>query len=381
MLLRPDFDLEKITRPNIWALKPYRCARDDFSEGILLDANENAYGPSFTPEIHSEFKTISSDYHLERYPDPRQDEIKKRLCALRHINSVEHFFVGVGSDECIDLAMRIFCVPGKDKVLITPPTYGMYSVSAHTNDVGVVKVNLNVQDGLFQLDVDQMISVLQQDALIKIVFLCSPGNPTGTLLKKSDIERILLCPEYKGIVFVDEAYIDFDEQQSVSQWVQNYPNLIVSQTLSKAFGLAGVRLGVSMSSPEIASLFNKTKAPYNVSTPASLIAKQALSEKGLEGMREHVRLLVEQRARLVSEFGKIPYFGKILGANDANFILVPVIGKSDKPCNKSAFAIYQTLAQVQGVVVRFRGNEHGCEGCLRVTVGTKDENTVLLERL
>ena len=263
------FDLKLAVRSNILALKPYRCARDDYSCGVLLDANENAYGSA---ALNSGVKG------LERYPDPRQNDIKQLICNYRKTSTPENLFLGVGSDECIDLAIRVFCKPGVDRILITPPTYGIYSVSAQVNDVSLVKIPLLVGNSNFQLDVPGIISAIKADPTIKIVFLCSPGNPTGTLLKHGDIKEILECSLYKGVVFVDEAYIDFIESESISAWASSqYPNLIVSQTLSKAFGLAGARLGYTISSREIAQIFNNTKAPYNISSPSSKIAKDALS--------------------------------------------------------------------------------------------------------
>jgi histidinol-phosphate aminotransferase len=232
------FDLKKVIRPNILALQPYRCARDDYSAGILLDANENAYGPSL-----SEFRAGD----LNRYPDPLHPEIKERIVSLRNIPSIHNVFLGVGSDEVIDLLIRIACVPGKDKILITPPTYGMYSVCAQINDVGVVKVNLNVENGAFQLETDAVNEALKADPSIKITFLCSPGNPTSTCLSHDSIRAVLENPDYNGLVVVDEAYIDFVDQTknpSVSTWISKYPNLVVMHTLSKSFGLAGIRMGL-----------------------------------------------------------------------------------------------------------------------------------------
>ncbi|KAJ3333414.1 histidinol-phosphate transaminase [Blyttiomyces sp. JEL0837] len=377
------FNLEAIVRPNILALKPYRCARDDYSSGILLDANENSFGPSVSDRLDGlKNATTYTDNHLERYPDPHQSEIKSMLAKLRGLPSDDHFFLGVGSDESIDMAIRVFCVPAKDKILTCPPTYGMYSVCAQVNDVGVVKVPLNVEGGAFSLNVDAVKEAVIQDPSIKIIFLCSPGNPTGTLLAKEDIRQILTMEEYKGVVLVDEAYIDFcSEDASVASWVLDYPNLIVTQTLSKSFGLAGIRLGVTISSPQMAAIFNKTKAPYNISTPTSILAKSAVSSEGLERMRKHVALIKEERSKLITSLLSIQGIARIIGNNDANFVLAQIVNSCGAPDNQLAFQVYKTLAEEEGVVVRFRGTEFGCEGCLRITVGTVEENQTLIEKL
>ncbi|KAJ3401637.1 histidinol-phosphate transaminase [Chytriomyces hyalinus] len=369
------FTLESAVRPNILRLQPYRCARDDYSEGILLDANENAFGPAASRPEHIQMQ-------LERYPDPHQAVLKEKLKEFRGVPSTDYFFVGVGSDESIDLAIRIFCTPGQDKILITPPTYGMYSVSANINDVGIVKVPLDVEGGRFSLMTENIKNALRSDKSIKIVFLCSPGNPTGTLLREQDIREILEFEEYSGVVLVDEAYVDFCEKESsVASWVTKYPNLIVIQTLSKSFGLAGIRLGIAIANPQIAQIFNNTKAPYNISTLTSSVAISALEDSGLEKMKLHVRLIWEQRDRLSRELLKFPQVGAILGGNDGNFVMAQLVNEKGEPDNTLAVAVYKRLAEVEGIVVRFRGMEVGCGGCLRISVGTADENSALLEKL
>ncbi|EGF83239.1 hypothetical protein BATDEDRAFT_3086, partial [Batrachochytrium dendrobatidis JAM81] len=386
------FVLKDAVRPNIYALLPYRCARDDYKEGILLDANENSFGPALASRNDFQAPAASgalgnSDVHLERYPDPHQHDIKKLLCGLRGIPSTDYFFLGVGSDESIDIAMRVFCKPSIDKILICPPTYGMYSVSAQVNDVQVVRVPLDTTDGLFQLQVDKILDELKNDHTIKMVILCSPGNPTGTLLKHQDIKRILDCTSFKGVVLVDEAYIDFcgdaggANVNSVASWTVQYPNLIVTQTLSKAFGLAGIRLGISISSPAISQIFNNTKAPYNISTPTSLLGRAALSESGQDTMRHHITSIIEERRDLLQKFAKMPRLGMPLGNNDSNFILIPILNSSGTPDNEIALRIYKRLAEYEGVVVRFRGNELGCTGCVRITIGTPSQNITLVEKL
>ncbi|CAG8521518.1 1081_t:CDS:2 [Gigaspora margarita] len=374
-----SFSLESIVRPNILSLTPYRCARDDYGTGILLDANENSFGSV----LQEEESLLIKDLH--RYPDPNQVLIKERLISFRGLQSIDYLFLGVGSDEIIDLLMRIFCIPGKDKILITPPTYGMYSVCANINDVQVIKVNLDVEDGRFQLKPDKISEALSENPSTKIVFLCSPGNPTGTCLSHTTIKAVLDDPNLKGVVVIDEAYIDFTEETeeaSVVKWVEKYPNLIVMQTLSKSFGLAAIRLGIGIADPKIIRLMNNTKAPYNINALTSHVALNALSLQNIAKMRETTCQIRAERARLISSITSITGIGKILGANNANFILVQILDEAcEKPNNKRANWIYKELAEHQGIVVRYRGNEFGCEGCLRITVGTPQENEKLLEKL
>ncbi|CAG8661273.1 11658_t:CDS:2 [Dentiscutata erythropus] len=374
-----SFSLESIVRPNILSLTPYRCARDDYGSGILLDANENSFG-SILQEDES---LLVKDLH--RYPDPNQVLIKERLVSFRGLQSIDYLFLGVGSDEIIDLVIRIFCVPGKDKILITPPTYGMYSVCANINDVQVIKVNLDVDDGKFQLKPDKISEALSENPSPKIVFLCSPGNPTSTCLSHNTIKAVLDDPNLKGVVVIDEAYIDFTEETegaSVAKWVEKYPNLIVMQTLSKSFGLAGIRLGICIADPKIIRLMNNTKAPYNINSLTSHTALNALSLQNITKMRETVRQIRAEREKLISSITSITGIGKLLGANNANFILVQILDEAcEKPSNERAHWIYKELAENQGIVVRFRGKEFGCEGCLRITVGTPQENEILLEKL
>ena len=262
----------------------------------------------------------------------------------------------------------------------------MYAVCAQVNDVEVVKVPLDSQ---FQLQVSLIEGAVRQDPNIKIIFVCSPGNPTGTLISIEDIRRVLTLDAFKGVVVVDEAYIDFcgDDSDgsfntaSVAPWISEFPNLIVTQTLSKAFGLAGIRLGISIASAEVAQIFNNTKAPYNISTPTSLLGRSALSPQGIQCMSKNVNQIKQQRTILLDQFKTIKRLGKVLGTNDANFILVQVLNGDRVADNNAALSIYKRLAEVEGVVVRFRGTEPGCLGCLRITVGTGDENKVLVQKL
>ncbi|KAF9983195.1 histidinol-phosphate transaminase [Mortierella antarctica] len=376
-----SYSVKDIVRPNILALKPYRCARDDYSSGVLLDANENAYGPALNPS--SDAAVASAGLDINRYPDPHQADLKSLLAKFRNIPSVENFFLGVGSDEVIDMIFRVFCVPGKDAVLITPPTYGMYSVCAQINDVEVVKAPLTL-DGQFQLDVEEIEKQVANHPNIKVIFLCSPGNPTGSALSHESLKRVLTMPNFKGIVAVDEAYVDFIEagkEGSTATWVKDYPNLIVMQTMSKSFGLAGVRLGVAITTPEIASYMNATKAPYNIASTTSHVAQEALRPNGLELLYKNIAVMLQERNRLLEAFKSISGLGRVLGTNDSNFVLVEVLDKEGKPSNDRAFNVYTDMAKKQGLVVRFRGTEIGCEGCLRITVGTPEENDVVIKLL
>ena len=289
-------------------------------------------------------------------------------------------FVGVGSDEAIDALLRCFCTPGRDKILTCPPTYGMYAVSAQVNDVQIEKVPLNNADA-FSLQPRLINEKLSSDPSIKIVYICSPGNPTANLIRKADIEQVLRHPTWNGLVVLDEAYIDFaPEGSSLAEWVAEWPNLVVMQTLSKAFGLAGIRLGAAFTSPEVASLLNNLKAPYNISSPTSTLASLALQPKNLAAMKSNRQKILEQRERMLKELPGIPGIGRFLGGADSNFLLVEILdrGEGGKPCNRIALALYEQLAENRGVVVRFRGKEFGCEGCLRITVGTAEEVDKLL---
>lgn len=260
----------------------------------------------------------------------------------------------------------------------------MYSVSAQVNDVALVKVPL--QTPSFDLDVPAIKTALANDPTIKLAYLCSPGNPTGALLKKEDVQAILEHETWNGVVVVDEAYIDFaPEGSSLAEWVAEWPNLVVMQTLSKAFGLAGIRLGAAFTDPAIARLLNSLKAPYSISSPTSQLARAALSAKHLAVMREKKDLIIQQRERLLRELPNIPGVGNFLGGTASNFLLVEMLDapkeQGGKPSNETALAVYESLAEDRGVVVRFRGKEYGCLGCLRITVGTEKEVDRFLEEI
>lgn len=392
------FNLQTCARPNILALQPYRCARDDYKDdghNILLDANENAFGPPISAAAATALQSAAAPAHIDllglhRYPDPHQHALKHLLCTLRNTRThtsksltPAHLFVGVGSDEAIDALLRAFCVPGRDTILVCPPTYGMYAVSAAVNDIGLVRVPLRPAPA-FQLDVPAILAALDRadETRVKLVYLCSPGNPTGARLAKDDVRRILEHPVWNGIVVLDEAYVDFaPEGSSLAEWVAEWPNLVVMQTMSKAFGMAGIRLGAAFCAPDVAGLLNNLKAPYSISQPTSVLASYALSEEGLAAMRANRAKILEQRDRLLVELPNIPGVGRLRGGTESNYVLYEMLNEEGKPDNKTALAVYEGLAETKGVVTRFRGKEHGCEGCLRITIGTDTECTRFLEAL
>ncbi|KAG7810559.1 hypothetical protein KL921_003054 [Ogataea angusta] len=392
------FDITKIARPNILKLEPYRCARDDYKVGILLDANENTHGPSVPDLTDSE-----TALELNRYPDPHQEQLKQQICDFRNseasLNSasvkiptvagqkvplnVSNLCLGVGSDESIDALIRCTVAPGKEKMLICPPTYGMYSICAVVNDVEIVKVPLDLET--FQIQPDLILDQLETDPLIKLVYITSPGNPTAVQIKPTLLEELLAKVQqskWNGLIVVDEAYVDFCEVgSSVSVLVNKYPNLVVLQTLSKAFGLAGIRLGVCFSTPEVSLLLNSMKYPYNISNLTSSVALRATSKDALAKMRQRVDLIKEQRQIVVDELAKLPGVGRNIGGLDSNFVLVEILNREGEPDNEIANKVYLTLAEQKNVVVRFRGKELGCKGCLRITIGTKEENETLISQL
>lgn len=343
------FNLDSITRTNIKKLTPYSSARDEFSgeAKVFLDANENSLG---SPLIK----------WYNRYPDPHQHLIKQKLSAIKGIAS-EHIFLGNGSDECIDLLFRCFCEPGKDNVIICPPTYGMYEVSANINDVEVRKATL-LED--FQLDLVHLENLVDEHT--KLIWLCSPNNPTGNSLNRADIETVL--NNFNGIVVVDEAYINFAKQKSLVQELEEYPNLVVMQTLSKAWGLAGLRLGMAFASTAIIELMNKVKPPYNIGQATQELVLQALEEVGQ--VNDMIKILVDMRGALAGVFESMPTVEKVY-PSDANFILVKI---------KDARKVYEFLL-AKGIVLRDRSNVKLCEDCLRITVGTEQENTVLVDAM
>jgi histidinol-phosphate aminotransferase len=345
-----DFNLDKLLRDNIKSLVPYSSARDEYKgkEGIFLDANENSYG-----------SPLETDFN--RYPDPLQLTLKEKIGRVKGLRP-ENIFLGNGSDEAIDILFRAFCRPGRDNVIICPPTYGMYEVAANINDVAVKKVNLLPE--IFQLDAKNILAAA--DAGTKLVFVCCPNNPTGNGVKWSDIKMIL--ESFEGLVVLDEAYINFASYRSLIPELLNYPNLVILQTLSKAWGLAGLRVGMAFASQQIIDVFNKVKAPYNVNSVSQQIALEALDN--VEQVNDWIRTIVSERERLKKELASFAFVQKVY-PSEANFFLVKV----DDPRR-----LYDYLVSRQ-IVVRDRSKVPLCENCLRITIGTKEENIKLLAAL
>ena len=344
-----DFDLQSMVRENIKQLKPYSTARHEFKgkATVLLDANENPYGSPL-------------EDNFNRYPDPMQWQLKFAIAKIKGVPA-ENIFVGNGSDEGIDLAYRIFCEPGKDNVIICPPTYGMYQVSAAINDVEIKKVTLTPE---FQLNVPAILEAVDEHT--KLIFICSPNNPTANSMNRQDVETLL--NNFHGIVIIDEAYINFSKQKTFIRELTEYPNLIVMQTLSKAWGLAALRLGLCYASMDIIDLFNKVKPPYNINEASQELAMEALQHT--EQVNKWITEVVAERARLELALSKLSFVDRIY-ESDANFILIKV---------EDADALYNFLTE-KGIVVRNRSKEVLCENCLRITVGTPDENDILLDTL
>jgi histidinol-phosphate aminotransferase len=341
--------LENIIRDNIKKLVPYASARSEFEGNaqIFLDANENSLGSALNNNFH-------------RYPDPLQKKLKQKISGIKKVDA-KNIFVGNGSDEAIDLLVRAFCNPGRDNIIICPPTYGMYEVSADINDVAVKKILLTAN---YQLDITDIKEGIDNNT--KIIFVCSPNNPTGNLFKQEDIEWLLKC--FNGIVVIDEAYIDFANIVSWSQRLDEFSNLVVLQTLSKAWGLAGLRIGFAFASKEIIDLFNKIKPPYNISEAVQQLALQALQNEAQS--REKTKTLVQQKLRLMDDCKQFGFIQNIY-PSDANFILIKV---------NEATALYQYLLS-KAIVVRNRSRQPLCENCLRITVGTPQENDDLITAL
>lgn len=337
-------DIKTLVRPNILSLKPYNSARDEFkgNEGVFLDANENPFG------------------ELNRYPDPYQKALKEQLSSLKNI-PVENIFIGNGSDEVIDVLLRIFCTPDRDKIVICPPTYGMYEVSANINAIGLVSIPLNDE---FQLNLEAIETVSQTNEVsdIKMIFLCSPNNPTGNTLV--DIEKVLRS--FKGIVIVDEAYIDFCEASSYIEKLKAYPNLVVMQTFSKAWGLAAARVGVAYASNEIIALMNKVKPPYNVSKLNQEAAIEALGKA--DDIQQQKELIITQRNWLKNELAQLLIVSNVY-PSDSNFILIEVTDADD---------LYTYLVERKMIT---RNRNSVVKNCIRITVGTEEENQQLIEVL
>lgn len=341
------FNLQNILRKNIKELVPYSSARDEFKgeASIFLDANENAYG-----------SPLKSNYN--RYPDPLQYKVKKRLSEIKGVPP-RNIFLGNGSDEAIDILFRAFCNPGKDNVITVPPTYGMYEVSANINDVELRKINL-LPD--YQLNMEGIAEAIDENT--KIIFICSPNNPTGNSINRTDIETILA--NFNGLVVIDEAYINYSRQKTFIQELTEYSNLVVLQTLSKAWGLAGLRVGMAFASEEIIEVFNKVKPPYNMNEASQQLTLEAL--QNVDQVNNWIKESVAEREMLRANLSIMPSVITIF-PSDANFILV----KTENPKE-----IYQYFVE-QGIIVRDRSKVELCEGCLRITVGTPQENKLLTE--
>ncbi len=343
------FELDKVVRPNIKTLKPYSSAKDEYTgeAKILLDANENSLGSPLTKWYN-------------RYPDPYQLKVKEKMAFVKQI-AANQIFLGNGSDECIDILFRTFCEPGKDNIIICPPTYPMYEVGANINDIAIQKAPL-LPD--YQLNVAHIEQLVNERT--KIIWICSPNNPTGNSLDRIDIETIL--NHFDGIVVVDEAYINFSKQKSFVQSLIDYSNLVVLQTLSKAWGLAGLRLGMCFASPEIIGYMNKVKAPYNINMVTQELVLQALEEVGQ--VNDMIQLLVDMRIALAEVIASMPHVIKVF-PSDTNFLFVKI---------PHARKLYEYLL-TQGIIVRDRSLLELCEDSLRITVGTEQENTALVDAM
>lgn len=351
-----EFNLDDLIRDNIKSLAPYTTARHEFAgeASVMLDANENAIGSPISLNLGNTHKL------LNRYPDPLQIDLKTQISKIKGV-PVEHIFTGNGSDEAIDVLIRIFCEPGRDNIITLPPTYGMYSVCAAINNVQVKEVALNND---FQLDIQAIANAV--DDRTKIIFICSPNNPTGNSITRQDIEIVL--NNFDGIVVIDEAYINYARQRTFALQIMDYPNLVVMQTLSKAWGLAALRLGLAFASKEIINLMNNVKYPYNINEATQQLAIQAL--KNVEQVNEWTNNTIAQRHILEKALAQLSIIEKVF-PSDANFLLVKM---------KHANEVF-TYLQKKGIIVRNRSTTKGCEGCLRITVGTEQENEELITAL
>ena len=344
-----QFDIKKIVRPNIEILKAYSSAKEEYTgtANVLLDANENSLGSPLTKWYN-------------RYPDPYQKKLKEKLAFIKQIEASQ-IFIGNGSDECIDNLYRTFCIPGKDNIIICPPTYPMYEVGANINNIEIKLAPLLEN---YQLNVAHIEQLVNENT--KIIWICSPNNPTGNSLDSIDIETIL--NHFNGIVVVDEAYINFSKQKSFAQSLIDYPNLVVLQTLSKAWGLAGIRLGMAFASKDIIGYMNKVKPPYNISIVTQELALTALEEVGQ--VNDMIMHLVDMRNALAEVIESMPYVEKVY-PSDTNFLLVKI---------PKARSLYEYLL-TKGIVVRDRSSLENCADSLRITIGNEQENTQLVDAM
>ena len=335
--------IESLVRANIAALSPYSTARDEYQGelGVFLDANESPYENGYN-----------------RYPDPHQKSLKARLSQIKGVEA-KNIFVGNGSDEAIDLMFRVFCEPAEDNAVAIAPSYGMYKVSAAINNIEMREVQLGED---FSLPVDALLAACDEHT--KLMFICSPNNPTGNSFPRKDILR--LAEEFGGMLIVDEAYIDFAEAESLKSEIEQYPNIVVLQTMSKAWAMAGLRLGLALADSRVVEIMSQVKYPYNINKAALQIVEQLLDEP----IDDKVAEIVEQRGVVAEKLAQMPFVGKVY-PSDANFVLAKV---------DDADAIYEHLI-ADGIIVRNRNRVLGCEGCLRITIGTKEENEKLIKSL
>lgn len=335
--------IESLVRANIAALSPYSTARDEYQGelGVFLDANESPYENGYN-----------------RYPDPHQKSLKARLSQIKGVEA-KNIFVGNGSDEAIDLMFRVFCEPAEDNAVAIAPSYGMYKVSAAINNIEMREVQLGED---FSLPVDALLAACDEHT--KLMFICSPNNPTGNSFPRKDILR--LAEEFEGMLIVDEAYIDFAEAESLKSEIEQYPNIVVLQTMSKAWAMAGLRLGLALADSRVVEIMSQVKYPYNINKAALQIVEQLLDEP----IDDKVAEIVEQRGVVAEKLAEMPFVGKVY-PSDANFVLAKV---------DDADAIYEHLI-ADGIIVRNRNRVLGCEGCLRITIGTKEENEKLIKSL
>lgn len=340
-----NFSLDQLLRENIKGLKPYSSARDEYSgeADVYLDANENPYNSPWN-----------------RYPDPRQVKLKKRVGELKNIPS-SNIFLGNGSDEPIDLVIRAFCEPGKDNIVAITPSYGMYRVAADVNNIRVHEAVLSEE---FELDPDKVLACTDENT--KIIFLCSPNNPSGNALDNESMVKIIRA--FSGIVIIDEAYIDFCPQRSFLPKLNEFPNLMILQTFSKAWGMAGIRLGMAFASASIIEVLSRIKYPYNLSILTQQTALELLSESDKKS--DWVKIILEERSNLRNNLSELPFITKIF-PSDANFLLVKTIDPK---------GVYQYLVE-KNIIVRDRSSIQLCEGCLRISVGSPEENAALIKAL
>ena len=341
-------NIDTLVRNNVKKMSSYSSARDDFKKEneiklIYLDANESPF-----------------DNGINRYPDNKHDELKKVVSGIKNVN-VNQVVFGNGTDEILDLIVRVFCNPSEDKIITLPPTYGMYDVIAKTNGVENIEIPLKSD---FSIDKNEILKLSSKKT--KILFLCSPNNPTGNSFDTNDLTDLIKC--FKGVVVVDEAYIDFSSKQSLISLIEDNSNLIITQTMSKAYGMAGIRLGMGFSNEKIINYLNKIKPPYNINV---LTERKALEELNkIDEIEKNISIVLDQRNLLVSCLEKLDFVEKIY-KSDANFLLVKV---------DNADLRYNQLLE-NGIVVRNRSNQPLCQNCLRITIGTKNENTSLIKTL